>query len=145
LFGSLEQVSEWQLVWNVKLEYANLADNNGYLYREVIVETPAQLRKVIEWARRNPGIVGFPHTTMRRQVGERPEVCRYDHRYQTTGSFRRTHVDWSDCGCGGHFVYVCGDCEDMIIDPPVYDDCTVSQAEALGATRGRLLAQKRGR
>jgi hypothetical protein len=137
-------VSEWQLVWKVKLEYANLAANGGYLYREVIAETPAQLRRIIEWARRNPAIIAFPYTRIRQQIGERPDHCRQGHDYQA-GSVHRARVDWNDCLCGGHLVYLCGFCDDLRIDPPTYHDCTRTDADLLAIARRRLLPQDRRR
>jgi hypothetical protein len=53
-------MSEWRSVWKVVIKYANLADNGGYPLREVVARTPTELRRIVEWARRNPAVAGFP-------------------------------------------------------------------------------------
>jgi hypothetical protein len=130
----IERVSEWQSVWVVKLEYANIADNDGYPYREVIAETPAHLRRILEWARANPGIVSFPQRRLRRIAGDRPTECRRGHGYDG-GSFTRVTIRWTDCICGGHLIYLCRHCEDAVLDPPVYQDCTTTETEAVRTAR----------
>jgi len=107
LFGSLGRMSEWRSVWSVHLRYARLVDNGGYPYREVTVETPRELRRLIEWARRSPSIEAFPYRRIRQRYGDQPEECANGHAYVGGGSPFRVRIDWCECDCGGHMTYLC--------------------------------------
>jgi hypothetical protein len=102
----------------------------------------ARLRQLVEWARANPAIVAFPYRRVREQHGERPEQCRRAHPY-TGDSATRVRIDWTDCACGGHLVYVCARCADIRVDPPVYLECTATEAEMTAAARRRWPSQGR--
>jgi hypothetical protein len=117
-------MSEWRSVWKVVITYANLADNGGYPRREIIARRPAELRRIVEWARRNPAVVGFPYDRMLERQGERPTACRNGHTYDGT-SLSRARLDWTACACGGHMAYVCvrEGCGDVRLDPAVYEGC----------------------
>jgi hypothetical protein len=145
MFDSLEQVSEWRAVWKVRLEYARVADNGGYPFRDVTVETPQQLRRVVEWARRNPGIIGFPYSRVRQRFGEQPQECTNGHTYSGGGSPSRVRIDWSECSCGGHMSYLCPHCRDLRIDPAVEEDCAVSEPQVRATALFRLLPGLNGR
>jgi hypothetical protein len=145
MFGTFERMSEWRAVWKVRLEYARLADNGDYPYREVIVETPQQLRQVVEWARRDPGIIEFPYTRVRQRFGDEPQKCSNGHAYSGGGSPSRVRIDWSECSCGGHMSYLCPHCRDLRIDPAVWEDCAVSESEIRGTALRRLLPGLDGR
>ena len=135
-------MSEWQAVWQVTIKYADSARyldsaaGGGYDRREVMAETAVQLRKIVEWARANPNVTGFPYRRVRVRVGDEPEFCRHGHGYAGGAATRARH-DWTDCVCGGHFAYVCGwpDCDDVRIDPPVYADCDAPDAALVAKAR----------
>jgi len=136
------RVSEWRTVWQVTIKfadsarYADTAVGRGYNRREITVETAIQLRKVVEWARANPQVTGFPYRRVRERVGEEPQHCRHGHGYDGGSAVRARH-DWTDCICGGHFAYVCRwtDCDDIRIDPPAYDDCDTTEATLVAKAR----------
>lgn len=129
-------MSKWHAVWQVSIKYVDSARfvdsavGDGYDRREVFAETVAQLRTIVEWARANPRVTGFPYRRVRVRVGDEPEHCRHGHEYGGGGATRAARHDWTDCICGGHFAYVCGwnECDDICIDPPVYDDCDAEEA-----------------
>jgi hypothetical protein len=99
-------MSEWCSVWRIMIEYARLGDNGGYPYREVIARTPTELRRIVEWARRSPKVVGFPYSRVLERQGEQPADCRNGHSYDGP-SLIRARFDWTACPCGGHMAYVC--------------------------------------
>jgi hypothetical protein len=133
-------MSEWRSVWRVTLRFGDSSRNGGYPYRQVRAGTPRELRRVIEWARANPDVLGFPYQRVRERVGEIPQVCRNGHSYDGTSAFR-ARCDWADCGCGGHVAYVCrwAGCDDIRIDPEVFHDCTVSPEAIIASSRRRGL------
>jgi hypothetical protein len=136
MFEYGRSVSEWRWVWQVWLEYAEPGDNGGYPYREVRVTTVAELRRLIVWARDSRAIVAYPYRRIREQQGQRPERCRNDHPY-TGDSATRVRIGWTDCACGGHLAYLCARCRDVRVDPPLYADCTYTEADVVTTARRR--------
>jgi hypothetical protein len=100
---------------------------------EQVVHTPAELRALLEAARRDPAVLAFPYTQRRELVGDEPDRCRRGHRYAQPGRpYPAVGRGWLQCRCGGHAVYRCQVyqdgrlCDDEQIDPPPSFDCDVS-------------------
>jgi hypothetical protein len=97
---------------------------------ETVAYTPAQLRAVLDAARRDPGVLAFPYIQRRELVGEKPARCRRGHLYARPGQpYPAVERGWLTCSCGGHVVYRCQvshdgrPCYDEQIDPPLSYDC----------------------
>jgi hypothetical protein len=70
--------------------------------------TPAQLRELLDAARRNPAVLAFPYSQRRELVGEEPTHCGRGHAYLQPGQrYRTVERGWLPCRCGGHVVYDC--------------------------------------
>jgi hypothetical protein len=100
---------------------------------EYTVHTPAQLRALLEGARRDPAVLGFPYTQRRELVGEEPDQCQRGHLYaQPDHPYPAVDRRWLQCRCGGHTVLVCQTyqdgqmCGDQQLDPAVSFDCDVA-------------------
>ena len=95
--------------------------HTGLRSREV--ETVAQLREVVAWARANPRVRRWSFHPYDRLVGELATRCRHGHLLQTYTTWYRTS-GWLVCGsCGGHHLIICQDCGDRVIDPVPGPDC----------------------
>lgn len=112
--------------------------NGGYPFRQVRAETPAQLRRIVEWARANPDVTGFPYARVRERYGNAPESCINGHSYDG-GSAVRARNDWTECVCGGHLAYIChrDDFDDFRIVSLIHDDCTTTAFAAFSAAKAR--------
>jgi len=100
---------------------------------EKVAHSPAQLRAVLEAARRDPTVLAFPYTQHRELVGEPPQRCRRGHLYaQPDQPYPAVGRGWLACSCGGHVVYRCQVsqdgrlCGDELIDPPRSYDCNAT-------------------
>ncbi|WP_091462952.1 hypothetical protein [Micromonospora inyonensis] len=83
------------------------------------VDTVAELRQLVTWARQHPDVTAVRHRRVRELVGDPPDVCRRGHRYGG-GSATRAALGWRECACGGHIIHTCGwpGCGDVQPDPP---------------------------
>ena len=134
---SNEWVREWRVVWHVRIRRAVPGAWPKTDTYKKLAYTPAQLRAVLDAARRDPAVLGFPYTQRRELVGEEPEHCRRGHSYAQPGQpYRACTMRWLPCSCGGHEVLVCEVpqdgrlCGDEQIDPAPSDDCDVTWPQA---------------
>ncbi|WP_319461263.1 hypothetical protein [Micromonospora sp. RTP1Z1] len=114
---------EWGTRWHITIRW-DRADNSpaGVTIVERVVDSPAELRRLVEAARADPHVVAFPYRQVRELVGDEPARCRAGHAY-AGGSATRPVRDWWPCSCGGHLVLRCRRCPDVLADPPVSGDC----------------------
>src|SRR5215469_13989319 len=74
-------VQEWRAVWRVRIRRAVPGSWPRTEVYEKVAHSPAQLRAVLEAARRDPAVLAFPYTQHRELVGEPPQRCRRGHLY----------------------------------------------------------------
>lgn len=115
-------MSEWRARWEVQLRWR--AGLEGPRVHQRRVDTPAQLRAVITWARGHPDVTRVKHWRVRELTGRHPDSCRHGHPYEG-GSATRAAMGWLRCECGGHVVFRCRwpGCTDEQLDPPPAADC----------------------
>jgi hypothetical protein len=89
--------------------------------------TPAELRRLVEAARRDLHVTSFRYTSIRAMVGDEPTQCPAGHPYELRREAGRlVSEDWVPCSCGGHHVKICfvGGCPSpRLADPVVAYDC----------------------
>ncbi|WP_157746398.1 hypothetical protein [Micromonospora inositola] len=66
---------------------------------ERVVDSPADLRRLIERARADPHVVAFPYRQARELVGDEPQQCHNGHGY-AGGSATTPMRDWWPRRCG---------------------------------------------
>ncbi|WP_203790375.1 hypothetical protein [Paractinoplanes rishiriensis] len=66
---------QWKRGWTYELRWT--AGHNGV--RSRVVDSPAKLRAVVEWARRNPRVEKCSYRVTYELVGERIERCPQGH------------------------------------------------------------------
>lgn len=114
---------EWRTRWHITIRW-DRADNSpaGKTVVERVVDSPADLRRLIDRARADPHVVAFPYRRVRELVGVEPDACLEGHGY-AGGSATRPVRDWLPCSCGGHLVLRCRMCPDIRVDPIVSTEC----------------------
>lgn len=115
----------WARRWEVTITWARPQDSPWHVTRyQTRVDTPAQLRALIEKARADRFVTGMTYPSVREMVGEVPTRCRQGHPIDG-GSATRANQEWMRCGCGGHLVYLCKatGCGDRLVDPVLEADC----------------------
>ena len=116
----------WVRRWDITIRWDRI-DNSPIqsLTYQTHVDTAAQLRRFVEYARANPHVVAFPYRSVRDLIGTSPTACRAGHLYPNAGSITRAGHEWAPCNCGGHFVLICHQpgCTDVIVDPDPDPDC----------------------
>jgi hypothetical protein len=127
---------EWRIRWHITVRW-DRAENSpaGTVVVERVVDSPADLRRLIERARADPHVVAFPYHPVRQLVGDEPTECGNGHGYGG-GSATRAVRDWWPCCCGGHLVIRCRDSAGT---------CESSRQLALAATSDPSLARHPGR
>jgi hypothetical protein len=127
----IPRVREWRRHWLVRIRRAVPGGWPTTEVREHRADTPAELRAVVDAARADPRVLGFPYESRRALEGTAPTRCNRGHEYGS--SWRDARTDWLECICGGHMVYVCkhpvddAECGDRLIDPELSWDCTASR------------------
>ncbi|WP_446215714.1 hypothetical protein [Micromonospora sp. IBHARD004] len=108
---------EWGTRWHITIR-SDRADNSpaGVTVVERVVDSPAELRRLVEAARADPHVVAFPYRQVRELVGNEPDRCRRGHSY-LAGSATRPVRDWWPCRCGGHLVHFCRMCSAVQVQP----------------------------
>jgi len=114
-------VVEWVRTWVYELRWR--PDYHGDPVRSREVESIAQLREVVAWARRNPNVTGYSFRPVDHLDGDPAEVCRNGHRLMVWPAGGR-NPSWLICaGCLGHRLAVCPQCGDRVIEPVPGPDC----------------------
>jgi hypothetical protein len=118
--------SRWALRWEITIRWDDARHSPWHTTRyHTIVDTPAQLRRLVEAARADVHVASFRYTSIRQLVGERPATCPSGHEYSRAWSATRDD-EWVPCRCGGHHVRVCrapGCPTPRLVDPVVAYDC----------------------
>ncbi|MEV0810846.1 hypothetical protein [Micromonospora sp. NPDC050200] len=85
---------EWRRRWHITIRW-DRAENlpTGVTLVERVVDSPAELRRLVEAARADPHVVAFPYSRVRQLVGDEPERCRTGHSF-VGGSATRPVRDW---------------------------------------------------
>ncbi|WP_435586112.1 hypothetical protein [Micromonospora aurantiaca (nom. illeg.)] len=114
---------EWRTRWHITIRW-DRADNSpaGVTVVERVVDTPADLGRLVKAARADLHVIALPYRPVRELVGEEPSACLNGHSY-AGGSATRPVRDWLPCCCGGHLVLRCRLCPDVRVDPVVSPDC----------------------
>ena len=102
-----------------------------------MVDTPVQLRELLERGAADPLCTGIRHESVREMVGTAPQVCLGGGHPLEGPSALRAARDWIACSCGGHIVYRCAQCPSEVIDPVLLVDC-VPAFPATDALPGRV-------
>lgn len=84
--------------------------------------TVAELRALIDVARRDPAVWHVRYESRRELVGDKPTHCVCGRDYRTAGSGATPH-EWLACRCGGHFWWGCSECPAERVEPPLAYDC----------------------
>jgi hypothetical protein len=127
-----DHVREWRRHWLVTLTFAIPGAWPRTETREVIAHTPAELRQIVEWARRTRRVLACRYKPRRELAGDPPSHCPDGHAYHVEGQpYPRYRLDWLACDCGGHVVYICGRydqhglCQAEQIEPLLTIECSV--------------------
>jgi hypothetical protein len=81
-------MSEWCRRWEVELRWRAGLEGPRVAVRRV--ESPAQLRAVVQWARKHPDVTVVRYRAVRELIGEPPTHCRYGHAYDGGSATRAT-------------------------------------------------------
>ncbi|MEU0151554.1 hypothetical protein [Micromonospora fulviviridis] len=121
---------EWRTRWQITIRW-DRAENSpaGVTVLERVVDSTAELRRLVDRARADPHVVAFPYRRVRELVGGEPDVCLYGHGY-AGGSATRPVRDWLPCSCGGHLVLRCRMCPDVRVDPIISTDCNPCRTDS---------------
>lgn len=98
--------------------------------REQIARTAAELRDLIDEARRDPAVRRWRHEPRRELAGDKPTQCDCGRPYRTAGTLPTPH-DWLACPCGGHFWWRCRECGRERVEPPSAYDCRPHRPRSL--------------
>jgi len=113
----------WVRRWEVTVSWEKAADSPLGVTRHCVrVDTPGQLRRLVEAARADRLVTGLRYESVRELMGERPATCGKGHDLRWRPGTSQ-HQDWLQCDCGGHLVHICLDCGDRTVDPPMDPDC----------------------
>ncbi|MEU8333398.1 hypothetical protein [Micromonospora sp. NPDC048839] len=71
---------EWRNRWYITIRW-NRADNSpaGVTVIERVVDSPAELRHLVDQARADPHVVAFPYRKAHELVGDEPQRCQAGH------------------------------------------------------------------
>jgi hypothetical protein len=126
-------VVKWERYWLVTIRTAIPGGWPHTDVREVVAESPAELREIVETARADVRVLGFRYESRRRLVTDDLVACPNGHRFVVEGlPYPQWHKDFINCACGGHAVITCtvhvgGDvCGAQSIEPPPAFDCDVT-------------------
>ncbi|MBC9000450.1 hypothetical protein [Micromonospora aurantiaca (nom. illeg.)] len=110
-------MSEWVRRWEIEVRWRPGLPGDRLSARRV--DTVAELRQLVAWARANPDITRHQHRTVRELAGDPPAACPNGHPYDG-GSATRAARGWTTCPCGGHLILACRwpGCGDVSHDPP---------------------------
>lgn len=115
----------WVRRWSITITWIKAEHSpwNSRTY-QVIVDTPAELRRLVEAARRDRNVVSLPYQSIRSLDGDMPTQCRAGHEYPKGYSFGASRFrQWLTCFCGGHHAMTCPECGDRVLEPPPEDTC----------------------
>ena len=117
---------EWVRRWQYELRWA--PRHSGVFSRTV--DTVAQLRAVVERARRNPHIEKCSYKAAYEPNGDWIAECSRGHslaqpKHWETGRRSRRHMNRKPClVCPGHYLSDCPECLEEVFDPPLGPDCS---------------------
>lgn len=118
MFDRVRQV-KWVRRWRYELRWAP-DHRGGVLSREV--DTVAQLRAVVGWARAHPSVTKFSFQPVDHLEGRRAVTCSAGHPLEAPDP-RQTYRLKQDIrrygcrGCPGHDVTACPTCSELVIEP----------------------------
>ncbi|MBM0226841.1 hypothetical protein [Micromonospora sp. ATA51] len=81
-----------------------------------MVDSPADLRRLVERALADPHVVALPYRPVRELVGDEPQECHNGYGY-AGGSVTTLVRDWWPCRCGGHLVLRCRASRGVRVEP----------------------------
>ena len=133
LVRTYDERVEWRRRWLVTLRTARPGAWPRSDTREIMADTPTQLRHLIEAARADIRVLAYSYRPRRELVGDLPTHCPAGHQYlRHSDVYPLRNRDWLACACGGHAVFICahstgtGQCLRERIEPlPAYD-CDVT-------------------
>ncbi|MET8352680.1 hypothetical protein [Micromonospora sp. NPDC005206] len=123
---------EWRNRWYLTIRWDRAGNSPaGVTVIGRVVDSPAELRYLVDRARADPHVVALPYRQVRELVGHEPNECHNGHGY-AGGSATTPMRDWWPCRCGGHLVIRCRMCPDVQVEPPVGADCDAHDHRAGG-------------
>ncbi|MEV4708184.1 hypothetical protein [Actinoplanes sp. NPDC049316] len=125
MFDIVGQV-EWERRWSYELRWQPHYRGHGVRSREVA--TVAQLRAVVEWARRNPNVLRCSYKPTDHLVGDQVKMCPDGHSLEAPNPnqpYRMIQqMRMVRCAtCPGHYRTVCPTCRAPVFDPPLSVEC----------------------
>jgi len=117
---------EWRRGWTYYLRWERGYEQGGV--RSRTVQTPQQLRAVVEWAGRNDRIEKCSYELTWEQHGDLVDVCPAGHSLLAPSAShtwrRQLQVRLVKCAaCPGHYVQQCPTCEVWVFDPSRRHGC----------------------
>jgi hypothetical protein len=102
-------VREWVRQWSITVHWDRADRSPWHTTRyQTHAQTPAELRRLVEAARRDPHVTSFRYQSVRVMIGAAPTHCPAGHPYQVRRvAGRLVSQDWVPCRCGGHHVLIC--------------------------------------
>ena len=115
-------MSEWVRRWWITYRWRPEAGQGKRV--NSVVDTTAQLRAVVEWARAHPDVEAYQYEPRWHLDGEPPDRCRRGHSLRGGRSYW-VATSWVGCPCGGHTRLQCRTegCGDVQLDPAPGPDC----------------------
>src|SRR5690349_1688470 len=124
-------MGQWALRWEITIRWDDARYSPWQTTRyHTIVDTPAQLRRLVAAARADRHVTSFRYGSVRQFVGMKASACPSGHPYSQAWSVTGGD-EWVPCCCGGHHVRVCraaGCPTPRTADPVVAHDCDADPA-----------------
>lgn len=111
---------EWQRRWSDELRWQPHYRGSRVHSREA--EGVAQLRAVVEWARRNPNVLRYSYKPVDHLVGDQVKVCPAGHSLEAVNPMQPyrmiQQMRMVRCAaCPGHYRTLCPTCRTPVFDP----------------------------
>lgn len=138
---TMRPVVEWRRYWLVTVRTAIPGGWPRTDSRELVADTPAQLRQIVEAARADVRVLGFRYESRRGLSDDEPTQCPVGHHYRHGDMvYPQLSRDFLNCACGGHVVITCNApkdgaiCGAQSIYPAFAYDCDVDSERYPNAT-----------
>lgn len=118
-------MGEWRFRWHVVVEWESSGLSPAGWGREhlFIVNSVADLRRIVERARKDPWVKKHSHWRELYYTDPLPAECRNGHGFFAMADRHNGSTTFHKCGCGGHWRVKCDRCGDLQTIPPVERLC----------------------